>query len=148
MLMPSIFGESLFDEMFGFPTEREYYQKQKDAAAQSGMMRTDIREVNGNYELDIDLPGYKKEDMKLQLKDGYLTIQASRTENKDTKDQEGKYVRRERYMGHCSRTFFIGKSIRHEDIHAKYEDGILKLTFPKEETKKELEDKKYISIEG
>ena len=148
MLMPSIFGENLFDEMMRFPSEREFFQRNSFPEMRKDLMKTDIREVNGNYELDIDLPGFKKEDMKLQLKDGNLTIQASRTDNKDEKDDKGRYIRRERYTGHCSRSFYIGKSIRQEDVHAKYEDGILKLTFPKEETKKEIEDKKYIAIEG
>lgn len=145
MLMPSIFGENLFDEMMRFPGERDFFQRSGLPEMGKDLMKTDIREVNGNYELDIDLPGFKKEDMKLQLKDGNLTIQASRTDNKDEK---GRYIRRERYTGHCSRSFYIGKSIRQEDVHAKYEDGILKLTFPKEETKKEIEEKKYIAIEG
>ncbi|MDO4274193.1 MAG: Hsp20/alpha crystallin family protein [Eubacteriales bacterium] len=148
MLMPSIFGENLFDEMMRFPSERDFFQRNSFPEMRKDLMKTDIREVNGNYELDIDLPGFKKEDMKLQLKDGNLTIQASRTDNKDEKDDKGRYIRRERYTGHCSRSFYIGKSIRQEDVHAKYEDGILKLTFPKEETKKEIEDKKYIAIEG
>ena len=148
MLMPSIFGENLFDEMMRFPTERDFFPRVNANESVKDLMKTDIREVNGNYELDIDLPGFKKEDMKLQLKDGYLTIQASRTDNKDEKDDKGRYIRRERYCGHCSRSFYVGRSIRQEDVHAKYEDGILKLCFPKEETKKEVEEKKYIAIEG
>lgn len=146
MLMPSIFGEDLFDDFMRFPMEHE--MRNRSAQTNKELMRTDIREVDGNYELDIELPGYKKEDMKLQLKDGYLTIQASRSEAKDEKDSKGRYVRRERFTGHCSRSFFIGRSIHQEDVHAKYEDGILKLSFPKEDTKREMEEKKYIAIEG
>ena len=146
MLMPSIFGEDLFDEMFGVPA-REYYQKPAHQAARTDLMRTDIREDGDHYILDVDLPGYKKEDIKLHLKEGYLTIEASRTDNKDEKDNNGKYIRRERYMGHCSRSFFVGKNLTHEDVHAKYDNGILKLTFPKED-KKQVEEKKYIAIEG
>lgn len=141
MLMPSIFGEDLFDDFMGYPVRREAYPQVKD------MMKTDIRDVDGNYELEIDLPGFKKEDVKIQLKDGYLNVSASREENKDEKDAKGKYVRRERYTGKCSRSFYVGPSIKHEDIHAKYENGILKMTFPKEETKKEVEEKKFISID-
>ena len=146
MLMPSIFGEDLFDDFMRFPMEHE--MRTRGAQANKELMRTDIREVDGNYELDIELPGYKKEDMKLQLKDGYLTIQASRSEDKEEKDSKGRYIRRERFNGHCSRSFFVGRSISQEDVHARYEDGILKLSFPKEDTKKEMEEKKYIAIEG
>jgi len=146
MLMPSIFGEDLFDDFMRFPMEHEV--RNHSAQTNKELMRTDIREVDGNYELHIELPGYKKEDMKLQLKDGYLTIQASRSEDKDEKDSKGRYVRRERFTGHCSRSFFVGRSINQEDVHAKYEDGILKLSFPKEDTKREMEEKKYIAIEG
>ena len=145
MLMPSIFGEDLFDDFMGYPAGRQTaanaYPQVKD------MMKTDIRDVDGNYELDIDLPGFKKEDVKIQLKDGYLNIQATREEKKDEKDEKGKYVRRERYTGTCNRSFYVGPNIKHEDIHAKYENGILHVTFPKEETKKEVEEKKFIAID-
>ena len=145
MLMPSIFGEDLFDDWMRFPVEREtrnYTNRTAD------LMKTDIKDKDGNYELSIDLPGFNKEDMKIQLKEGYLTIQAARTDNRDEKDENGKYVRRERYTGRCSRSFFVGKTIQQEDVHAKYENGVLKVTFPKEETKTEVEEKKCISIEG
>ena len=145
MLMPSIFGEDLFDDFMGYPTGRQVaanaYPQVKD------MMKTDIRDVDGNYELEIDLPGFKKEDVKIQLKNGYLNIQATREEKKDEKDDKGKYVRRERYTGTCNRSFYVGSSIKNEDIHAKYENGILHVTFPKEETKKEAEEKKFVSID-
>ena len=146
MLMPSIFGEDLFDDFMGYPAGRQAaanaYPQVKD------MMKTDIRDVDGNYELSMDLPGFHKEDVKIQLKEGYLTIQASRTENKDEKDNHGKYVHRERYTGQCSRSFYVGKELEHEDIHAKYDNGVLVVTFPKEVKKKVPEEKKFISIEG
>ena len=144
MLMPSIFGEDLFDDFMGYPTGRQAtaYPQVKD------MMKTDIRDVDGNYELEIDLPGFKKEDVKIQLKNGYLNIQATREEKKDEKDDKGKYVRRERYTGTCNRSFYVGLSIKHEDIHAKYENGILSFSVPKEEAKPVEEKKNYISIEG
>ena len=146
MLMPSIFGEDLFDDFMGYPTGRQAaanaYPQVKD------MMKTDILDVDGNYELSMDLPGFRKEDVKIQLKDGYLNIQASRTENKDDKDNNGKYVHRERYTGQCSRSFYVGKELEHEDIHAKYDNGVLTVTFPKEAKKKVPEEKKFISIEG
>ena len=135
MLMPSIFGEDLFDDFMGYPTGRQAaanaYPQVKD------MMKTDILDVDGNYELEIDLPGFKKEDVKIQLKNGYLNIQATREEKKDEKDDKGT----------CNRSFYVGSSIKHEDIHAKYENGILHVTFPKEETKKEAEEKKFVSID-
>ena len=144
MLMPSIFGEDLFDDFMGYPTGRQAaaYPQVKD------MMKTDIRDVDGNYELDVDLPGFKKDEIKVQLKDGYLNIQATREEKKDEKDEKGKYVRRERYTGTCNRSFYVGPNIKHEDIHAKYEDGILKLSVPKKAPKAVEEKDGYIAIEG
>ena len=148
MYMPSIFGESLFDNMF--PFDEKFFTEKKDplyGKNVSRLMKTDVRETEKTYELDIDLPGFKKEDVKIQLKNGYLNIQATREEKKDEKDDKGKYVRRERYTGTCNRSFYVGSSIKHEDIHAKYENAILHVTFPKEETKKEAEEKKFVSID-
>ena len=152
MLMPSIFGENLFDDLFDFP----FYDDRNEQKAEKklygrharNLMKTDIKDVDGNYELSIDLPGFHKEDVKIQLKDGYLNIQAARTENKDEKDNNGKFIHRERYSGQCSRTFYVGKELEHEDIHAKYDNGVLTVTFPKEAKKKVPEEKKFISIEG
>ena len=150
MLMPSIFGENLFDDdWMDFPFKDEFWGKKNPLYGKhaQNMMKTDIRETDSSYELDVDLPGFKKEDVKIQLKNGYLNIQATREEKKDEKDDKGKYVRRERYTGTCNRSFYVGSSIKHEDIHAKYENGILHVTFPKEETKKEAEEKKFVSID-
>ena len=145
MLMPSIFGEDLFDDWMRVPVERETNRGYRTTE----LMKTDIKDVDGSYELSMDLPGFHKEDVKIQLKDGYLNIQASRTENKDEKDNHGKYVHRERYTGQCSRSFYVGKDITQEDIKAKYENGILVLAIPKKDQKKvEAEEKKYIAIEG
>ena len=138
MFMPSIFGRTAMDDFFD--NAFSGYQT-------SGLMKTDIKETDTAYELAIDLPGVKKEDVKAELKDGYLNIQATREEKKDEKDEKGKYVRRERYTGTCNRSFYVGPNIKHEDIHAKYENGILHVTFPKEETKKEVEEKKFIAID-
>lgn len=110
-------------------------------------MKTDVKEADGIYEVDMELPGYKKEDVSAKLEKGYLTITASKNAENDTKDDDGKYIRRERYSGQCSRTFYVGENVRQEDIHAKFEDGILKLTVPKTEPAK-IEEQKYISIEG
>ena len=126
MLMPSIFGENLFDDFmdgFAFPTANWNYAKNT-----ANVMKTDIKENDKGYELDVDLPGYKKEDVKAELKDGYLTISASNDNTKEEKDEDGKYIRKERYTGSVSRSFYVGKYVTEEDIHAKFENGILKLS--------------------
>lgn len=112
------------------------------------MMKTDIRETDGSYELDVDLPGFKKDEIKVQLKDGYLTLSAAKGLDKDAKDKEGNYIRRERYAGSMSRSFYVGDGVKEEDIHAKYEDGILKLSLPKKAPKAVEEKDGYIAIEG
>ena len=145
MLMPSIFGENLFDDFmdgFAFPTANWNYAKNT-----ANVMKTDIKENDKGYELDVDLPGYKKEDVKAELKDGYLTISASNDNTKEEKDEDGKYIRNERYTGSVSRSFYVGKYVTEEDIHAKFENGILKLSVPKVDAPK-VEENKYISIEG
>ena len=147
MLMPSIFGENLFDDFFDDfvrPTRRVVRYNTPSTT----IMKTDVKETEGSYELDIDLPGYKKEDVKAELKDGYLTVSAATNTNNDQKDENGKYIRRERYYGNCSRSFYVGENITQEDIKARFEDGILKIVVPKKETKPAVEEKKYISIEG
>lgn len=145
MLMPSIFRENLFDDWFDFSfpdVDRKLYGKHADR-----VMRTDVKEKDNAYEVMIDLPGFKKDEIQIELKDQYLTVSAAKGLDKDEKDKDGKYIRRERYAGAMSRSFYIGENVQQEDIHAKFEDGILKLTVPKEDPKK-VEEKKYISIEG
>lgn len=145
MLMPSIFNENLFDTFdhwMDFPFTEQDYGKQA-----RNLMKTDVKETDGGYEVSIDLPGFKKEDLHLELNDGYLTISAEKNENRDEKDDRGRYIRRERYSGSMSRSFFVGKDLTEQDIHAKYEDGILTLGLPKEE-KQEVPQKHYIAIEG
>ncbi|MCB6341238.1 Hsp20/alpha crystallin family protein [Enterocloster lavalensis] len=139
MLMPSIFGENLFDDFMDFPFGGKKINT---------MMKTDIRDTDSSYELDIDMPGFKKEDIKAQLKDGYLTISASTSSNNDEQDKDGRYIRRERYAGSCSRSFYVGEGVKEEDIRAKFENGILKLSIPKVENKPQVEEQKYIAIEG
>ena len=109
-------------------------------------MKTDVRETESGYEVDIDLPGFKKDEISAQLKDGYLTVSASKSLDKDKQDKDGNYIRRERYAGSMSRSFYVGDSVREEDVHAKYEDGILKLSIPKKSEQKKLAS--HISIEG
>ena len=140
----------MFDDWFDFPFEHSLLNGRSALYGkhEKNLMKTDIRDVDGNYELSMELPGFQKENVKIQLKDGYLTVQASRTEKKDEKDDNGKYIHKERYTGQCSRSFYVGKELEHEDIHAKYENGVLVVTFPKEGKKKEPEEKKFISIEG
>jgi len=130
-------GNDLFDSLFDdmFPSFN----------SGSGIMRTDIREKDGNYLLDIDLPGYKKEDIKISLYNGNLTIQAEHNETNEENDARGNILRQERYSGTCSRTFYVGDGIRESDIHAGYENGILTLQIPSEQ-KKEAEEKRYIDI--
>ena len=146
MLMPSIFGENLFNDDwmdFGFPeVDKALYGKHA-----GNVMKTDVKETDTGYEVDIDLPGFKKDEINAQLDNGYLTISAAKGLDKDEKDKKGKYIRKERYAGAMSRSFYVGEGITQEDIKAKYEDGILSLSVPKKEAKA-VEDKKYIAIEG
>ena len=109
-------------------------------------MKTDVRETDNSYELDVDLPGFKKDEINVEIADGYLTIQASKGLDKDQQDKDGKYIRQERYAGSCSRSFYIGEDVPVEDISAKYEDGILRLSVPKAD-QKELPKTSTIAIE-
>ena len=149
MMTPSIFGENLFDDWMDFPFDRDFFGQKNPLYGKHGknMMKTDVRETDKGYELDVDLPGFKKDEISAQLKDGYLTISAAKGLDKDEKNEDGKYIRRERYAGAMSRSFYVGEGVEQEDIHAKYENGILKLSIPKKDAR-EVEQKKYISIEG
>ena len=141
MLMPSIFGENLFDEFM------DDFMMNRGARSVQNVMKTDIKETDDSYELKIEMPGYRKEDVKAQLKDGYLTISAETDNSSEEKNEEGKYIRRERYTGAVSRSFFVGKDLTEEDIKARFENGILHIALPKEAPKK-IEENKYIAIEG
>ena len=147
MLMPSIFGESLFDDfMEGFDfqdVDKVLYGKNA-----KNLMKTDVKEKDSSYEVDIDLPGFKKDEIKVRLKDGYLTVSAAKGLDKDEQNKEGKYVRRERYAGGMSRSFYVGKNVKESDVHPKYENGILSFTLPREDKKAVEEQNHYISIEG
>ena len=150
MMMPSIFGENLFDDdWMDFPFEREFFGKKNPLYGKhaKNMMKTDVRETENGYEVDIDLPGFKKDEINAKLENGYLTVSASKGLDKDEKDKEGKYIRQERYAGAMSRSFYVGEELTQEDIKAKYENGILKLSLPKKEAKA-VEQKRYIEIEG
>ena len=150
MLLPSIFGENLFDDdWMNFPFDQDFWGKKNPLYGKhaKNMMKTDVKETEKGYEVAVDLPGFKKDEIQLELNDGYLTISAEKGLDKEEKDKKDKYIRRERYAGSMSRTFYVGESITENDIHAKYENGILTLDVPKEEAKK-VPEKRYISIEG
>ena len=139
MLMPSIFSRDLFDDMFA---------TRSSGRQQSDLMKTDVKETDKDYKLSVDLPGVKKDDLKAELKDGYLTISATVNQNNDEKDEEGRYIRRERFSGSFNRSFYVGENVSEEDIKAKFENGTLMLTVPKKESAPQVEEKKYIAIEG
>ena len=153
MLMPSIFNDNLFDDFFDFP----FYDDKADRKIQrklyghhaGNLMKTDIKEKKDGYELEIDLPGFKKDEVTAELNDGYLTVSAAKGLDQDEQEKEtGKYIRRERYTGSCSRSFYVGDAVTEEDITAKFENGTLKMLVPKKEEQKAVENKKYIAIEG
>ena len=150
-MLPAIFNENLFDNFFDddfmmpsmFGKNDPLYGKHA-----KNVMKTDVRETDNSYELDIDLPGFKKEDVSLKLDNGYLTISASKGLEKDEKEKkDGKYIRRERYAGSCQRSFYVGDDVTEEDIKGEFKHGILKLFVPKKEAKPAVEQKKYIAIE-
>ena len=148
--MPSIFGENLFDDdWMDFPFKDEFWGKKNPLYGKhaQNMMKTDIRETDGSYELDVDLPGFKKDEIKVQLKDGYLTLSAAKGLDKDEQDKKGNYIRRERYAGACERSCYVGEDVTQEDIKGEYKHGILKLFVPKKEAKPVSNDPKYITIE-
>lgn len=154
MLMPSIFGENLFDDfMSDFPLfdDREMRRAEKKLYGQNAksLMKTDIKETDGAYELEMDLPGFEKDEIKVSLDQGYMTVSAEKGMNKDEKDQEtGKYIRRERYAGSCQRSFYVGDLVTEKDIKGEFKHGILKLLVPKKDPEKVKNEKTYITIEG
>ena len=153
MMMPSIFNDNLFDDFFRFPfyNDKDEHRMEKKLYGHRAhnLMKTDIRERKGSYVLDIDLPGFKKDELTIELNDGYLTISAAKGLDQDKKEKEtGHYIRRERYAGSCQRSFYVGKDVTEEDIKASFKRGIWKLTIPKKEAKLAVENKKQIAIEG
>jgi HSP20 family molecular chaperone IbpA len=148
MLLPSIFGENLLDDWMDFPRmefpdiDRKLYGKHA-----AHVMKTDVHEHDDGFEVDIDLPGFKKDEITLSLENGYLSVSAAKALDKDEKDKKGRMIRQERYSGSMQRSFYVGEAITEEEIRAKFEDGVLKLTIPKKEAPK-LPEKKTIAIEG
>ena len=151
-MLPSIFGENLFDDFF----DDDEFGKLSTMGGRNplygkrakNLMKTDIRETEDTFELDVDLPGFKKDEISVDLKDGYLSIGAAKSIDKEEQDKQGKYIRQERYAGACSRSFFVGEGIEPRDVSAKFEDGILKLSVPKKDAKPKVEENRYITIEG
>ena len=147
MMMPSIFRENLFDSLMGdfaFPDiDRVLYGK-----GSKNLMKTDVQETDADYVVDIDLPGFQKEEIQMQLENGTLTVSASKNLDRDEKNENGNYVRRERYAGSMSRSFYVGSHVTEGDIHPKYENGILSFHIPKEQPVAVEEKKHYIPIEG
>ena len=148
MLLPSVFGENLFDEWFNFPdfrdvdrTERKLYGKHADR-----LMKTDVHEHDDHYEVDIDLPGFTKDEINLELKEGYLTVSAAKGVDKDNTDRKGKIIRQERYAGAMQRSFYVGEHLTEEDIKASFKNGVLSLDVAKKDQPK-LPEKKTITIE-
>ena len=133
----------LFDEMFKDPFFTRSYNN-----SSTQIMKTDIHDKDGNYVIEMELPGYAKEDIKADLKDGYLTISASKSETKEEKDAKGNCLRKERYTGSCNRSFYVGEDLTQEDIKARFEDGVLKVFVPKKQPEPKVEQKKFITIEG
>ena len=148
MMMPSIFGRNfgrdMFDDFFEFPFSGS---RQRDVM-RTDLMKTDIKDTDQGYEITMNIPGFKKENVQAELKNGYLTIQAATESNNDEKDENGRYICRERHYGSCSRSFYVGDAVTQDEIKAKFEDGTLKMLVPKKEEKPAVEEKKYITIEG
>ena len=145
MYMPSIFGESLFDNMF--PFDEKFFTEKKDplyGKNASRMMKTDVRETADAYEMKVELPGFKKENVKISLENGYLTIYA---EKNSEEEKGGRFIRRERYCGACQRSFYVGDEIHEDQIRAEFRHGILKIDLPKKKDVPAVEETKYISIE-
>lgn len=152
MLMPMRRNRNLLSELMSDPFDAFFDAATAPVQAMQKMspslMRTDIKETDAGFELTIDLPGFKKDDVQAELKDGYLTIAAQTQSESEDKDEKGTYVRKERFSGKCSRTFYVGDDVEEDDIKAKFEDGVLKIAVPKKQEQPKLEEKKTIAIEG
>ena len=147
-MLPSIFGENLFDDFFSDPFTMMVPSGRDPLFGKhaKNLMKTDFRETEDSYELDVDLPGFKKDEVTVDLQNGYLTISAAKGLDKDEQDKKGKYIRQERYAGSCTRSFYVGGGIEPEQISARFEDGILRLSVPKD-GKKLLPKSTSVSIE-
>ena len=152
MMVPYMFNDGFLDDLFDDKWERDLERAMRRAEPKgmfgkhaANVMKTDVRESKDGYDVFVDLPGFKKEDVNLHLENGYLTITANRSEDLDEKDKEGHYIRQERCAGACSRTFYVGEGVEPEDVTAKFENGILQLSIPKE-AKKQLPKNTSVTI--
>lgn len=154
MLMPSIFGEDMFDDFmrdFPFFDDRELIKADRKLYGHhaKNLMKTDIKETDQGYELEMDLPGFTKDEVSVSLEEGTLTVSAAKGLDQDEQEKKtGQYIRRERYAGACERSFYVGEGVTETDIKGEFKHGILKLFIPKKEAKPAVEEKKYIAIEG
>ena len=149
MLMPSIFNDNVFDDFFEFPFYDDRAEKKLYGHHAANLMKTDIQEHDDGYTLEMDLPGFKKEEIQIELNNGYMTISAAKGLDEDEKDKKsGKYIRRERYTGSCQRSFYVGEDMTEEDIKGEFKHGILRLFVPKKEAKAAVPERKFIAIEG
>ena len=146
MLRPTIYSTNFVDNIFDDFFNDSFFTT--SAARSVNQMSTDVKDCGDHYQIDMDLPGFSRENVQAELKDGYLTIHASRSTSNDEKDENGRYIRRERYSGQYQRSFFVGKSITQQDIRARFADGVLTLDVPKEDQKPKVEENHYITIEG
>jgi HSP20 family molecular chaperone IbpA len=152
MLFPSVFNDGFFNDFMDFPvagSKDDGFGHFLTPNTMNGFMNTDVKDAGDHYEMDIDLPGFNKEDITAEVKDGYLTVSANKAENNDEKDNEGHYIKRERYTGSMSRSFYVGEDVTEKDISAKFNNGTLSIAVPKKDEKKpEVEDKHLVAIEG
>ena len=148
-MLPSIFGENLFDDWFDFPSFPEFRNVDRKLYGRHAAheMKTDVREHEDHYEVDVDLPGFKKDEIRLELENGTLTVHAAKDVEKEQKDKAGKIIRQERFCGAMQRSFYVGEALTEEDIGAQFENGVLSLNIPKKDVRK-LPEKKVIQIEG
>ena len=151
-MFPALMNDTMFSDLFDDPFFEGWRNMDRAAACDpnmsAGMMSTDVRETDKGYMVDIDMPGFKKDDISLDLQNGYLTVSAHRNSSHEDKDDNGRWLRRERYAGSCSRSFYVGEDVKDSDIHASYKDGTLGLEMPKPEAQQQVETKHQIAIEG
>lgn len=141
MLLPSVFSNDFFDDFFDT-------SRLNDNMVRTNNMLSDVRELDDSYQIDMQLPGYSKDDVEVEIKDGYLTVSADHEENNDEKDKNGKYIRKECYRGSCARRFYVGEHINKDNVKASFKDGMLTLTMPKQEALPKDETKQLVQIEG
>lgn len=150
-MFPALMNDTMFSDLFDdpfFAGWREAASSAADRMPVQSMMSTDVKETDTGYDVDIDMPGFKKDDINLELSNGYLTVSAQRNSSHGDKDENGKWLRRERYAGSVSRSFYVGDDVKESDIHASYKNGTLCLEVPKAEPKPQVEAKHQIAIEG